>query len=158
MYMLCQSLSFVHYILHYFLIRVQKACPMRRLSTAHWSDLFSFYLTKNLLSHWFCAFVICRAKAAQKVVHIECFDKSNDYPIQQNPFDVKNYPQIVRSLKEAHGVIPDILIPSNPLPKWRNVLKEHNELPDIPQPLPTQRKKKSCKYLRPSIISMGHLG
>ena len=103
-------------------------------------------------------FVMCRAKAAEKVVHIESFDKPIDYSVHQNPFDVKNYPQIVRSLEEAHGVLPDILIPSSPLPKWRDILKEHIELPDMPQPLPTQRKKRSCKYLRRSIISMGHLG
>ena len=101
---------------------------------------------------------MCRAKAAEKVVHIESFDKPIDYSVHKNPFDVKNYPQIVRSLEEAHGVLPDILIPSSPLPKWRDILKEHIELPDIPQPLCTQRKKRSCKYLRRSIISMGHLG
>lgn len=101
---------------------------------------------------------MCRAKAAQEVVNIESLDKPNDYKLQRNPFSVTHYPHLVRSLQETHGVIPDIMIPSNPLPKWGNILKEHEQLPVIPQTLRIQRKKKNCKYLRPSIISMGQLG
>ena len=99
-----------------------------------------------------------RAKAAQKVLHIESFEKPHDYPARDNPFDVKLYPHIVRSLQESHGVLPDILIPSTTFPQWEDVPKEHKWLPEKPMPAPTQRKKRSCKYLRASIISMGHLG